>query len=184
VDVLPDLTVPGITASQLGLVEPYFDAGGSERVANAPRGLRILRGVAQENGFRGLGHGRARVSVNSDEPFDLVLMSIPEGCVRGTFSAMLVGSRSSNLGFSTTERLLSRRPGGDGSGHGRIAQAPNGSALICKGGRPAGPRRAAPSNHAAGTNSHVGLRSASQLFMFDAIGSRCPRLRNKWEQAC
>ena len=42
VDVLPNLTVPDITASQLALVEPHLDAGGSERVANVPRGFRIL----------------------------------------------------------------------------------------------------------------------------------------------
>jgi hypothetical protein len=60
-----------------------------ERVANVPRGFQILRGVAQEYGFRELGHARAGVSVNSDEPLDLVLMSIREECARGTFSAML-----------------------------------------------------------------------------------------------
>jgi hypothetical protein len=68
-----------------------------ERVANVPRGFQILRGVAQEYGFRGLGHGRAGVSVNSDEPLDLVLMSIREGCATGTFSAMLY------MGFCVTD---------------------------------------------------------------------------------
>jgi hypothetical protein len=68
-----------------------------ERVANVPRGFQILRGVAQEYGFRGLGHGRAGVFVNSDEPLDLVLMSIREGCATGTFSAMLY------MGFCVTD---------------------------------------------------------------------------------
>src|SRR5580700_7069002 len=55
-DVLSDLAVPGIAASQLALVEPNLDAGGSECVANMPRGLPILRGIAQEYGLRGLSH--------------------------------------------------------------------------------------------------------------------------------
>src|ERR1700722_753021 len=55
-DVLLDLTVPDITASQLTLVEPDLDAGGSERVTDMPCGFRILRCIAQEHGLRGLGH--------------------------------------------------------------------------------------------------------------------------------
>ena len=77
VDVPPDLPVPGIAAPQLALVEPDLDAGGPERVANVPRGLRILRGVAQEYGLRGLGHRPALVSAKLVKPFESARTRIP-----------------------------------------------------------------------------------------------------------
>jgi hypothetical protein len=51
VDVLSDLTVPDITAPQLALVEPDLDTGGAERVANVPRGFRVLGCVAEKYGL-------------------------------------------------------------------------------------------------------------------------------------
>ena len=49
-DLLADRDVPRIATPQLALVEPDLDAGCPERLADAPRRLRILRGVAQEHG--------------------------------------------------------------------------------------------------------------------------------------
>jgi hypothetical protein len=48
-DLLMDRLVPGIPAPKLALVEPDLNARGSQRVANAPSSLGILRGVAQED---------------------------------------------------------------------------------------------------------------------------------------
>ena len=48
--------IPGIAAPQLALVEPDFDAGGAQRLANPLRRLRILRGVAEEYSARRLRH--------------------------------------------------------------------------------------------------------------------------------
>ena len=45
-DSNPDLPVPGISASQLALVEPDFDASCAECLANLLGRLRILRGGA------------------------------------------------------------------------------------------------------------------------------------------
>ena len=68
-DLLADLVVPRISAAQLALVEPDLDAARPQRLANAPRRLGILRGVAQEYGLPNIGHGiliRKRSSVFSD----------------------------------------------------------------------------------------------------------------------
>jgi len=53
-----DLLVPDIPTAQLALVEPDFDAAGSQRLANASGSIRVLRGVAQKDRFRRFGHGR------------------------------------------------------------------------------------------------------------------------------
>jgi hypothetical protein len=45
-DLLADRVVPGIPAPKLALVEPNFDAGRAQRLANLLSGLRVLRGVA------------------------------------------------------------------------------------------------------------------------------------------
>jgi hypothetical protein len=55
-DLLADLVVPRISAAQLALVEPDLDAARPQRLANAPRRLGILRGVAQEYGLSRLRH--------------------------------------------------------------------------------------------------------------------------------
>src|SRR4029079_1949155 len=52
-DLLADRRVPGVPAAELVLVEPHHEPGAAQRVADAPGALRVLRGVAQENGSRG-----------------------------------------------------------------------------------------------------------------------------------
>src|ERR1700746_2104 len=47
-DLATDLLVPHITAPQLALVEPDFDARGPKRIADATRGIGVLRTVAEE----------------------------------------------------------------------------------------------------------------------------------------
>jgi len=42
VDLLPDLAIPHVPASQLALVEPDLDAGGAERFANLFGSLDVL----------------------------------------------------------------------------------------------------------------------------------------------
>jgi hypothetical protein len=51
VDLLPYLPVPHIPTAQLALIEPDLNAGGPERLADAPSELRILGGVAKEYGL-------------------------------------------------------------------------------------------------------------------------------------
>ncbi len=46
VDLLSDAPIPGISAPQLILVEPDFDAGGLQRIGDALSSLRILGCVA------------------------------------------------------------------------------------------------------------------------------------------
>jgi hypothetical protein len=48
VDLLPNLAVPDISASQLALVEPDFDASGTQSLTNPLGRLSILRGVTQK----------------------------------------------------------------------------------------------------------------------------------------
>ena len=49
VDLLADRVVPRVPAAQLALVEPDLDPGAAQRLADPPRGLGILRGIAQED---------------------------------------------------------------------------------------------------------------------------------------
>jgi hypothetical protein len=48
-DLLADLVIPDIPAAQLALVEPHLDPGSPQRLADTPRRLGILRGIAQEH---------------------------------------------------------------------------------------------------------------------------------------
>jgi hypothetical protein len=48
-DLLPYALVPGVTAPKLALVEPYFKSGPVQGPADAPGGLGILRGIAEED---------------------------------------------------------------------------------------------------------------------------------------
>ena len=52
-NLAPNVLVPRIPAPKLALVEPNLNAGRSKRLTNAARGVRVLRGVAQENCFAG-----------------------------------------------------------------------------------------------------------------------------------
>jgi hypothetical protein len=45
-DLLADLQVPGVATAQFALIEPDLDARRSQRLADALRGLCILRGIA------------------------------------------------------------------------------------------------------------------------------------------
>ena len=61
-DLPADRLVPGVPAPQLAFVEPDFDTGGAQRLANPLSRLGILRGVAQKYGTRRLRQGtRPRV---------------------------------------------------------------------------------------------------------------------------
>ena len=58
-DLTPDLLVPGIAAAQLTLVEPYLDARGAQARGDTRRGVRVVRGVAEEDGTWAAARGRA-----------------------------------------------------------------------------------------------------------------------------
>jgi hypothetical protein len=47
-----DQLIPGVPAAQLAMIEPDLEAGLAQCIADARRGLGVLRGVAQENHFR------------------------------------------------------------------------------------------------------------------------------------
>src|SRR2546430_6798222 len=55
-DLSADRRIPGVAPAQRALVEPYVEAHCAQGIANAPRGLRILRGVAKENSSLGSTH--------------------------------------------------------------------------------------------------------------------------------
>ena len=46
VDLVPDLLIPRVPTLQLALIEKDLDVGRTQCLANLPRCLRILRGVA------------------------------------------------------------------------------------------------------------------------------------------
>ena len=48
-DLLPNLLIPGVTTDEFAFIEPNLDARRPQRRANAPRGLRVLRCVGQED---------------------------------------------------------------------------------------------------------------------------------------
>jgi len=50
VDLLANLSIPGIASPQLTLIEPDLNAGCAQCIANPFRRLGILRGIAQEYG--------------------------------------------------------------------------------------------------------------------------------------
>src|ERR1700733_11623566 len=54
--LVANLLVPDIAAPKFALIEPDFDAGGSQCVGDTSRRLGILRGIAQEYGSSRLGH--------------------------------------------------------------------------------------------------------------------------------
>ena len=45
-DLITDQMIPGVPAAQLTLIEPNFDAGGAQRLANPSSRLPVLLGVA------------------------------------------------------------------------------------------------------------------------------------------
>jgi hypothetical protein len=53
-DLLPDLPIPGVATTKFTLVEPDFDTGGAECLANPLGRPRVLRGVAKEYSARRL----------------------------------------------------------------------------------------------------------------------------------
>ena len=57
--LVSDLLIPRIAAAQLALVEPDFDTGGAQGLANLLCRLRVLRGIAEKYRVRLLSHGRA-----------------------------------------------------------------------------------------------------------------------------
>src|SRR5688572_1142518 len=57
-DLLADRCIPGISPAQLTLVEPNLDSGCTQRSTEARCGIRVLRGVAQEDCLGGLAHWR------------------------------------------------------------------------------------------------------------------------------
>ena len=62
VDLAADFLIPHIPAPQLALIEPNFDAGGAQRVAQSLRSFGVLRRVAQEHRLARVGHGAPVVS--------------------------------------------------------------------------------------------------------------------------
>ena len=54
--LVANLLVPNIAAPKFALIEPDFDAGGSQCVGDTSRRLGILRGIAQKYRVRGLSH--------------------------------------------------------------------------------------------------------------------------------
>jgi hypothetical protein len=55
-DLLADRPVPDVSAAQLALVEPDFDAGGSQRRTNPSCRLGVLRRITEKYGPRRLSH--------------------------------------------------------------------------------------------------------------------------------
>lgn len=55
-DLPPNALVPLVAAPQFALVKPHLDARGPEGFADAPRRLRVLGGVTEEDGFAGVAH--------------------------------------------------------------------------------------------------------------------------------
>jgi hypothetical protein len=55
-DLSANLRIPLIAPDQLALVEPHLHVHGTQRLTDALHHFRVLRGVAQKNGFRGITH--------------------------------------------------------------------------------------------------------------------------------
>src|SRR5580698_9061468 len=51
-DLLADLLIPRLAATELALVVPNFETQRAQRIAKGSRGLAIPRGIAQEQGRR------------------------------------------------------------------------------------------------------------------------------------
>src|ERR1700722_291664 len=56
-DLPADHLIPPRATAQLALIEPDFDTGGAQGLANLLRRLGILRGVAEKHSARRLGQG-------------------------------------------------------------------------------------------------------------------------------
>ena len=61
-DLAADFLIPHIPAPKLALVEPNFDAGGAQRIAQSLCSFRVLRRVAQKHRLGRVGHGAPVVS--------------------------------------------------------------------------------------------------------------------------
>jgi hypothetical protein len=61
-DLSADLLIPRIASAKLALVEPDLDRSSAKRIADFPRRHRVLRGIAQEDGFRGGAHCELRIA--------------------------------------------------------------------------------------------------------------------------
>ncbi len=62
-DLPADFRVPRIAPDELALIDPHLDARRAERLADAARGVRVLRRIRQEDRFANVVH---RVFVASD----------------------------------------------------------------------------------------------------------------------
>jgi hypothetical protein len=79
-DLLADRLIPGVPAPQLALVEPDFDARRPEGFADTAGRLRVLRGIADENGVTSATQGAQPFSIISSFP---LVVSNGRGCLPG-----------------------------------------------------------------------------------------------------
>src|SRR5271169_2403301 len=78
-DLLADQLIPGITATQLALVEPDFEACRPEGFADTTGCLSVLRGVADENGVRSVAQGAQPPSTMSRLPLCARMVADAQG---------------------------------------------------------------------------------------------------------
>jgi len=79
VNLVPDLLIPRIPASQFGPIEKHLDPGRTQGLANALSCLRVLRGVAQGYCVRNPAQGAQPSSTMSSTPYASQMVADAQG---------------------------------------------------------------------------------------------------------